>query len=129
MRKIPNGFTSPEGREKLFSEFWMLSQKRLAHGDHVLDEFSETVEFFPALTVGVETTYAWVLFPLKEKLIDKITEVFELLENDEDEEGSTASAFPRLRIFQRVKSHFKAKILPKLDEIRETVQGIVNCPS
>jgi hypothetical protein len=32
-------------------------------------------------------------------------------------------------VFQKVKTHFQNKVLPKLNEIKETVQKNVLCPS
>lgn len=68
------------------------------------------------------------------KLPDKMDEVFALLDTDEDEgeddgEGGTAAAVRRLRVFQKVKTHFQNKVIPKLEEIKETVQDNVLCPS
>lgn len=67
---------------------------------------------------------------LKDKLPGKMDEVFELLDaDDEDGEGSTAAILPRLGIFQKVKTHFQTRVLPKLEEIKDTVKEQVLCPS
>lgn len=80
-----------------------------------------------------QETMSLVNSDLKEtKLPDKMDEVFALLETDEDEEegeGATATAVRRLRVFQKVKTHFQNKVIPKLEEIKETVQENVLCPS
>jgi hypothetical protein len=82
-----------------------------------------------------QETMSLVNSDLKEtKLPDKMDEVFALLDTDEDEgeddgEGGTMAAVGRLRIFQKVKTHFQNKVLPKLEEIKETVQENVLCPS
>ena len=95
-----------------------------------------TTAFGPAVDVDElrasltkhQDTMATVNTDLKEKLPDKITEVFELLDSDEEGEGNTA-ALPRLRIFAKVKNLIQTKLLPKLEEIKELVQKQVNCPS
>jgi len=80
-----------------------------------------------------QETMSLVNTDLKEtKLPDKMDEVFALLNTDEDEEGgeaAAAAAVRRLGIFQKVKTHFQTKVLPKLDEIKKTVQENVLCPS
>jgi hypothetical protein len=73
-----------------------------------------------------QETISMVNSDLKENLPDKVTEVFELLDTDEDEEG-TVAALPRLNVFAKVKAKFQ-KILTKVEEIKETVQEQVSCP-
>lgn len=86
------------------------------------------VDELRASLVKHQDTMATVNADLKEKLADKITEVFELLDSDEETEGNTA-ALPRLRIFAKVKTLIQTKLLPKLEEIKELVQKQVSCPS
>jgi len=65
---------------------------------------------------------------LQESLPDKATEVFALLDADDDDDPENpTAALPRLRIFAKVKAGFQ-KILAKVDEIKETVQEHVPCP-
>jgi hypothetical protein len=100
------------------------------------DAPAPTTAFGPAIDIDElraslekrQETISTVNSDLKEKLPDKITEVFELLDSDEDDEGTTAAARPGLRIFSKVKAHFQTKVLPKLQEIKEAVQEQVNCP-
>jgi hypothetical protein len=73
-------------------------------------------------------TISMVSSDLKDKLPDKVTEVFELLDSDEEDGDGTVAARARLGIFNKVKSHFQTRILPKLQEIKEAVQEQVGCP-
>jgi hypothetical protein len=85
-----------------------------------------------AFMTKLHDTMATVNTDLQERLPEKLDEVFALLDADEDDnggDGGTAAALPRLRVFQKVKTHFQNKVLPKLNEIKETVQKNVLCPS
>jgi len=77
----------------------------------------------------LQPTISSVNSDLQDKLPGKMDDVFALLEADDDGEGAPALALPRLRVFRKVKEHFQNKVLPKLEEIKDTVKENVLCPS
>lgn len=66
---------------------------------------------------------------LQEELSDKLADIFALLEADlEGTRSSAALAFPKINLVRVVKEFFKA-VLPLVEEVTETVQEQVGCPS